>query len=67
MTRPMRVATLLFFAIASLCLSLGAIVPAELATGAWHVPFDQVIESLTFVAPIIFVAWAIVEAVRGAV
>jgi hypothetical protein len=62
MRRPMRVATLLFFAIASLCLCLGAILPAGLIATAVRIPVDQLVVGLTIAAPLTFVGWAIVEA-----
>jgi hypothetical protein len=62
----MRVATLLFFAIASLCLCLGAILPASLIAGAARLPIDQLVVGLTIAAPLTFIAWAVVEAIGSA-
>jgi hypothetical protein len=66
MTRPMGVATLLFFAIASLCLCLGALIPAGLIAAGARIPVDQLVLGLAIAAPLIFVAWAVVEALRSA-
>ncbi len=65
MTRPMRVATLLFFAIASLSLCLGALYGAGYAELATHLPIVELVLALAIAAPLTFLAWAVVEALHA--